>query len=46
MEKAIIRPARDDDLETIKQIAVEAWEAVYQYLQKMMGDEVFVDIHG
>lgn len=46
MEEAIIRPAKEDDLETIKQIAVEAWEPVYQSFRRMMGDELFEGIHG
>jgi hypothetical protein len=35
MEEAAIRPARDDDLETVKQIAVEAWEPI------MVFDSIF-----
>jgi ribosomal protein S18 acetylase RimI-like enzyme len=41
MDGAIIRPARDDDLEIMQQIAIEAWEPVYEYIQKMSGDELF-----
>ena len=46
MEEAVIRHARDDDLETIKQIALEAWEAVHQSLREQAGDEIFLAIHG
>lgn len=45
MEEAIIRLARDDDLETMKQIAVEAWEPIYKSFRKMTGDELFAIIH-
>ena len=44
MEEAVIRPARDDDLEVIKQIAVEAWEPIYESFQKTAGDELFATI--
>ena len=46
MEKTVIRPARDDDLETIKQIAVTAWETVYQSFQELTGDEIFQAVYG
>ena len=46
MEKITIRPARHGDLETMKQIAVEAWEPVYQSFRRLMGDEVFEVVHG
>lgn len=45
MDDAIIRRARDDDLETMKQIAIEAWEPVYKHIQEMAGDELFRTIH-
>ena len=45
MEEAIIRPAQDDDLEIIKQIAVEAWKPIYESCRKMAGDELFTTIH-
>jgi ribosomal protein S18 acetylase RimI-like enzyme len=45
MEKVTIRPARDDDLETVKQIAVEAWDTIYQSLRSSMGDELFLAMH-
>jgi len=45
MEEAIIRPARDDDLEIIKQIAVEAWEPIYESFRKMAGEEIFTTIY-
>ena len=45
MEKTIVRPARAGDLGTIKQIAVEAWEPVYQSFRKLMGDELFELVH-
>lgn len=45
MEEVVIRPARDDDLETMKQIAVEAWEPIYESFQKTAGDELFATIH-
>ncbi len=32
MEEAVIRSARDDDPEIIKQIAMEAWESIYEFL--------------
>ena len=46
MEEAIIRPARDDDLEIIKGIAVEAWEPVFQSFRELTGDEIFTAIYG
>ena len=49
MDEATIRSARDDDLETMKQIAVEAWEPVYESIQeafrKAAGNEIFKIIH-
>ena len=45
MEKIIIRPAKDDDLEKMKQISVEAWEPIYESLRNAMGDELFAAIH-
>ena len=46
MGEAIIRPARDDDLEIIKQVAVEAWEPIYQSLRELTGDEMFATVYG
>lgn len=45
MDEATIRSARDDDLEIMKQIAIEAWEPIYKHIQKMAGDELFRTIH-
>ena len=45
MEEAVIRPARDDDLEIIKQIAVAAWEVVYQSFQELTGNEIFQAVY-
>ena len=45
MEEAVIRPARDDDLEAIKRIAVEAWEPIYDSFRKTAGDELFMTIY-
>ena len=46
MQRTIVRPARDDDLETMKSIAVEAWEAVFQSFQELTGDEIFAAVYG
>jgi GNAT superfamily N-acetyltransferase len=45
MAKIVIRPARDDDLENIKQIAIEAWEPIYESFRNAMGDEIFSAIY-
>ena len=45
MDQAIIRPARDDDLEKIREIAMAAWEPIYESFRKMAGDEIFEGIH-
>ncbi len=45
MDRIIIRPARDDDLETMKQIAVEAWEPIYQSFRELTGDELFATLN-
>ena len=41
----MIRSARDNDLEAIEQIAIEAWEPVYQSFRRLIGDELFATIH-
>ena len=45
MAKINIRLAKDDDLENIKQIAVEAWKPIYESFRNSMGDEIFSAIH-
>jgi ribosomal protein S18 acetylase RimI-like enzyme len=40
-----IRLATDDDLETIKGIAIAAWEPIYKHFQEAAGDELFNVIH-
>ena len=46
MEETVIRLARDDDLEIIKQIAVEAWKPIYECFQKTAGNELFATVFG
>jgi GNAT superfamily N-acetyltransferase len=45
MVKIVIRPAKDDDLENIKQIAIEAWGSIYESFRNAMGDEIFSAIY-
>lgn len=45
MDQAIIRPAKDNDLEKIMKIAVAAWEPIYASFRKLAGDEIFEGIH-
>ncbi|MBD3181798.1 GNAT family N-acetyltransferase [Candidatus Poribacteria bacterium] len=39
--ETIIRDAEEKDVESIKAIAVEAWESIYDSFRKLMGDEFF-----
>jgi len=45
MDQTVIRPARDDDLEKIREIAVAAWVPVYESFRKLAGEEIFQGIH-
>ena len=45
MDQAIIRSARDDDLEKIREIAVAAWKPIYVSFRKLIGEEIFDSVY-
>ncbi len=40
-QKPTIRPARDEDLRRMKEIALRAWEPIYADYEARMGEELF-----
>ena len=40
MSESIIRPARDEDIERIREIAKQAWAPIYAHFREAMGEEV------
>jgi len=44
-QKVTIRPARDEDLPRMKEIAVQAWQPIYADYEARMGDELFSLLH-
>ncbi|GAH38498.1 unnamed protein product [marine sediment metagenome] len=44
-QKVTIRPARDQDLPRMKEIAVQAWQPIYADYEARMGEELFSLLH-
>ncbi len=42
---ARMRHARGDDVEAMREIAIKAWEPIYEGYRKAMGDELFTVLH-
>lgn len=41
MDDVVIRDVRPDDVETICQIAVAAWDPIFDHFRELMGEELF-----
>lgn len=41
MSEYVIRPAKDDDTDTLVEIAKNEWKAIYEGYREQMGDEIF-----
>lgn len=44
-ELRVFREVREDEIETIAEIAVEAWTSIYDGYRRVMGDDLFHRLH-